>query len=345
MISNVEYDLSRPLATALRAKAPFVGVPIPGHAPLVFDRLKLARALNGVKPVDIQVEIIPHSRIRLLCVEGVAGPRVRTRLRMAALDPAWHRTPEGRKAMGKWRDAEQRAQQRMGAKKPARGTTQAVTVYRKLQRELEKMRQEHKLYNPCCPIGRGPNYHNTEEYLSERKGAKRKRTLVGALAKTYSHEESRKLYAEMTRRGWTFTKYSDVRQPDKERYASTYPSYLRNLWRFVLGTGSQYFLGCRSYSQPPEMRDPESMKRVWGPARYFEKIEDMRARQSLRSQIEAIATQFPIVPKLARLEDLQRDLKTVQSGRWYRVGRKPVEIQAEINTLNDVLITYRAVFS
>lgn len=356
MISNSEYDLCGPIASAMKAKAPYVGLPIPGHAPLVFDRMKLTRALKGVKPLDIRVECIEGSKVRLLCVEGIAGPRVRTRLRMAALDPAWHKSHAGREAMGKWRDAEQRAMMRrgqmQGVPKPAKaqkGLSQAVTVYRKLERELGKMGREHELRNPCLKVGTvygGEQRVNQDErYLSLRR-TRKMRTLVGALAKSFRQESTTKMYAEMRRRGWSYTPYSEVRQPMKEKYAANLWDYNRNLWRFVQGTGNQTDLQFRSCAQPDWMRearrrriDPngESDSCGWGADRYAVKIEDMRARQSLRAQIESIAVQFPTVPALARLEDLQRDLKTVQSGRWYRVGRKVEDIQAEIEALKATL--------
>lgn len=86
MISNEEYELSKPLASALKGKAPFVGLPIPGHAPLIFKREFLQRALKGVKPVYIGVETVEGSTARALVIEGVAGSRVRTKYRLFPID-------------------------------------------------------------------------------------------------------------------------------------------------------------------------------------------------------------------------------------------------------------------
>lgn len=71
MVHNPQYDLSRPLASALRAKAPYVGIPIPGHAPLIFNRLFLGRALKGVTPVNVEVRLC-ESGERLLIVDAVS---------------------------------------------------------------------------------------------------------------------------------------------------------------------------------------------------------------------------------------------------------------------------------
>ena len=46
MIINQEYDLTGAIQSAIKAKAPYVGVPMPGHAPLIFKRSLLAGALG-----------------------------------------------------------------------------------------------------------------------------------------------------------------------------------------------------------------------------------------------------------------------------------------------------------
>ena len=75
MVANPEYDLARPLASALKAKAPYVGIPIPGHAPLIFNRLFLVRALKGVRPVHVEVLTHPDVADRWLVVDGLANER------------------------------------------------------------------------------------------------------------------------------------------------------------------------------------------------------------------------------------------------------------------------------
>jgi cation transport regulator ChaB len=67
-----EYDLSRPLGSALKAKAPFVGIPLSGHRPLIFKRAKLQRMLKGVRVTHVEVDVT-NARDRYLIVQGTAG--------------------------------------------------------------------------------------------------------------------------------------------------------------------------------------------------------------------------------------------------------------------------------
>ena len=91
MIANPEYDLAKPLASALKAKAPYVGIPLPGHAPLIFRRDLLVRALKGVRPVHIAVIAHPDVADRWLVVDGVADEspsgniRVRHHMKVRAI--------------------------------------------------------------------------------------------------------------------------------------------------------------------------------------------------------------------------------------------------------------------
>lgn len=80
MVFNPDYDLSRPLASALKAKAPYVGIPIPGHAPLIFNRLLLYRAMKGVRVVNVEVLAgLIDDDGRYLVVDGIAEEKWRER--------------------------------------------------------------------------------------------------------------------------------------------------------------------------------------------------------------------------------------------------------------------------
>jgi hypothetical protein len=71
MIINSDYDLTKPIQSAIKSKAPYVGVPMPGHAPLIFKRSFLAGALQGVKPIYIEVDMVGGGNY-VLTVEGTA---------------------------------------------------------------------------------------------------------------------------------------------------------------------------------------------------------------------------------------------------------------------------------
>jgi hypothetical protein len=133
----------------------------------------------------------------------------------------------------------------------------------------------------------------------------------------------------MRERGWEFTGYSEVRQPMKEKYAESYYSYLKELWRFVRGTGSQSFIEMRKWraqrvseSPVPTADDPCP---VWGPARYQIKLDDMRARQCLQAQIEAVAAEVPAALVQAKVQRLESKMKK----RYWLSDTERIELQTE----------------
>jgi hypothetical protein len=339
MQANQEYDLSKPLATAIKAKAPFVGIPMPGYAPLTLCRAKLAAALRGVKPLDIRVEV--NGDTRWLIVEGIASEgRVRTCMKMISTPAAYWKTWQGKEALAKWKESVKPKAARVPKPK---NLDRAVTVIKRLQKELDNMGPEYTLRNPCLLGTRHDPEYDSEwgESESERRArevadwktyhaTRRMRGMVGALACRKRHAPSRDLYNCMRERGWEFTGYSEVRQPAKEKYAESYYSYLKELWRFVRGTGSQSFIDCRKWraqrvseSPVPTADDPCP---VWGPARYQVKLEDMRARQSLQAQIEAIGAEVPAALVQAKVQRLESKLKK----QYWRTDIS--EMRAELQT-------------
>jgi hypothetical protein len=81
--ANLNYDLLPPLLSALAAKSPLVGIPMPGDTPLILNRAKLQAALRGVEPMYVTVEGAGESRY--LSVQGIASNRVRTKMCMLAI--------------------------------------------------------------------------------------------------------------------------------------------------------------------------------------------------------------------------------------------------------------------
>lgn len=335
MIINQDYDLSKPLATAIRAKAPFVAIPLPGFAPLTFKRDKLAAALHGVKPLDVRVIASNDGAARWLVVEGVASEgRVRTCCKMIATPAAFWKTRQGREELAKWKDASRPtkaiADAAVARKAKPKNFALAVSMLKRLERELADMRNEYTLRNPCLI---GSKYqseyrqHEVEQWQDYRQ-TRRMRTMVGALARRMHNEPSRKLYDAMRGRGWQFVSYSEVRQPDREKYASNYWAYLGNLWRFVRGTGPQAMIGMRRYAAMRASESPVPVEAddvpVWGPVRYGLKLEDMRQRQSVREQIASVVSECPAAAIQVKVERLQRDLKA----KWYR-RREGVQAELE----------------
>jgi hypothetical protein len=115
----------------------------------------------------------------------------------------------------------------------------------------------------------------------------------------------------------------------KEKYAESYYSYLKELWRFVRGTGSQSFIDCRKWRAQRVSESPvptaDVSCPVWGPARYQVKLEDMRARQSLQAQIEAIGVEVPAALIQAKVQRLESKMKK----HYWLSDAERIELQTE----------------
>ncbi len=248
-----EYDLNRALATALRGKSPFVGIPLPGCPALGFDRARLQAALRGVTSTYVEVltaaeyQAATGQRLgysdfdgdlgrggcrRYLCIEGMAAAgRIRTRVTLLAIHPIYWKTWEGRRALDTWIEQARKARVRSQSQIP----------------------------------------------FADRKQAARAKRGAATI---------KRLYDKLTAASYDFTKMSGLTGKARERYgALTFHDYLKHLHRFVGDTG--VYLETDLHHRLYE-RDPFGDKQAWGPERYQEKLADMRARQALRTQIASV---------------------------------------------------------
>jgi len=239
MVSNSEYDLSRPLAIALKGRSPFAGIPIPGHSALIFYRAKLKNALNGVKPVSIQLTTEPDGA-RFLTVEGVAGPHCRTFMRMRSLRREVFFNPysEESKALSKWRPTPAK----IAADKQARRQSKYDKALAKLEKQLAKLGDRPHIQNPCLASS-STNYLR-DDFLRwhKQKDLRRKVSALASLArrgKMTAHEFYKAL-APLT----TVKRYSDFTAKQRERIIGKVPFGLdgfmiyvhpKNLWKFLPG--------------------------------------------------------------------------------------------------------------
>lgn len=288
---NTEYDVSQALASAIKGTAPFCGVPVPGHAPLVLDRKRLAGALRGVTPVN--VEVVWDGQSRSLLVEGRDG-RVRTKLRMRCR--SW-REWEVRREMDRWTRAEQRKQVRaisvpagLDRKAAAELNKQNALLY-KLERELLKLGSPHTLYNPAVPRLR-PVDRSTYNYYGPVwqaiRGGKRRRTIVGGIAAQARRESwtNLRLYKELDAHGIEFEKLSSMTlKQRKGRGAASFHDYLKNLHRFCKGCGGHYNKSSWSMVRGEYASQDHQ---TWGSARYMAKLADLQTRRSLEAQIASV---------------------------------------------------------
>ena len=287
MVANPDYDLARPLASALKAKAPYVGIPIPGHAPLIFNRDKLQRALRGVKPVYIDVTVHENGE-RSLVVEGVASPHCRTSMRLRSLhrsvfNPNRYSAPY--MAMEKWN--------------PLKAKAPRVTKYdkaiAKLERQLAKLGNRPEIANPCVTSS-APRDGESFLRWRQQKGLRRK---IGRLAvqvcagKMTAHE----FYAGLGKLT-KVKRYSDFTEKWRERILGKaehgrngFSDFAnpKNLWKFLPELEHSWMHSRpRLYWGTWQEWQQEQLKECWGAQRYAPILEWSRKRQELHSQIAAV---------------------------------------------------------
>lgn len=296
MQTNPDYDLSKPIQTAIKASAPYVGIPLPGHAALMFKRERLSRALKGVRPVNIEV-IVEDNGERYLLIEGYAG-RVRTRMRFRSLSHRWFRTYEGRKALDAWHNAEFRKRKTTAVipsgadRKTAAQIKKAVTTLKRLQKELDGMGCPNTLRNPAVPYIHRYKADDVYErgYLEQHRlnwigmrETKRLRTIIGGIAAQARRDAwtTTRLYKELAAHGIRYTKLSDMTASQRERRgAATIFDYVRNLYKFCEGGDRVYY----RYDWERNKGDGQE----WGPDRYWRKLADIQERRALQSQIDSV---------------------------------------------------------
>lgn len=294
-----DLDLSRLVQSAIRAKAPFVGIPMPGHAALTFNRSKLSAALRGVTPVNI--EVISEGASRYLLIEGTAGPNVRTRMKMLSKEPRFWRSYEGKKILDAWHKDEERKRKKVvtipahSDRKAAARIKKAAVTLRRLEKELTGMGYPVTLRNPAVPVIREYAEASHDEYARQRwaesRKSKRMRTVIGGIAAQARRENwtNVKLYKELSAHGYDFEKLTDMTPRERDyRGASTFWEYIRNLYRFVRGANN---LGPQRYPYRGHQRtanDWQGDGQQWGGGRYLAKLADMQQRRALLEHIENV---------------------------------------------------------
>jgi len=293
MVANPDYDIARPLASALKATAPYVGIPIPGHAPLIFKRSKLQNALRGVKPIYIDVAIDPAGE-RFLTVEGVASARCRTFMRMLSLHrEAFHnRYSEPYKEMQKWNPA----------KAAAPRTSKYDKALAKLEKQLAKLGDRPQIKNPCLSQSAvDASNHAQFSRWHEQKDLRRK---IGALASlAYSGKITAREFYKALAPLTTVKRYSEFTEKQRENIIGKVPFrhdgfmiyvHPKNIWKFLpdlsrswMGTRPRLYWGSWQEWQAEQTKE-------WGAARYEVVLEWSRARREILSQIQGIRDMQPI---------------------------------------------------
>ena len=291
MVANPDYDIARPLASALKATAPYVGIPIPGHAPLIFKRSKLQNALRGVKPIYIDVAIDPAGE-RFLTVEGVASARCRTFMRMRSIHRETFYNPfsEPYNEMQKWNPLKKAAAPRTSKYDKALG---------KLEKQLAKLGDRPQIENPCLSHSTvDASNHAQFSRWHEQKDLRRK---IGALASlAYSGKITAREFYKALASLTTVKRLSDFTPKQCERIIgkteyNRFTDYVnpKNIWKFLPDlsrswTGSRPRLYWGSWQE----WQAEQTK-TWGIARYQVVLDWSHQRREILSQMQGIRDMQP----------------------------------------------------
>lgn len=305
MIINPDYDLTKPIQSAIRSKAPYVGVPMPGHAPLIFKRSLLAGALKGVKPIYIEVTL-HDTGMRSLPIEGTDGPRVRTRCTLYSIHRKafanWN--SEVRKAMDKWKPS--MAPAKVKAPKQTKHDKAILT----LQKRLAKLGDRPHLYNPATATGRPSSDRESCQKWYQQKSLRGQVGALGKLTRT-GNLDSRQFYAAMDALPGIgkVTRYSELDTRQKEsiqgdiRYRLGRNGFFdyanpKVLWKFM--PTLKVWSGSKPYAlRPMDDKDHDDCPR-WGAGRYEPVLAWQREREEILSAIESIREMqnkvIPIAP-------------------------------------------------
>ena len=273
---NLEYDLARPLQSALKAKAPYVGIPIPGHAPLIFNRLFLVRVLQGVKPVNIEV-LTNDSGDRWLKVDGVINARCRTSFKTPSIPRARVlRYGTERDEMDKWRPTITAT--------PKPRTTKWEKAIVQLEKKLAKLGERPKIFNPAIATGRVAKDYTRENRLKWRAQTKL-RGRIGALAAKVRAGKltARELYVELAK-FTTVKRYSDLTAYQRKN-VKTFHDFVdpKRLWKFLPDVMKECGdVRMRLYWHREDEPD------YWGAKRYYPALNWSNERRELLSQIQAV---------------------------------------------------------
>lgn len=293
MVINQEYDLTKSIQTAIKAKAPYVGVSMPGHAPLIFKRALLAGALKGVKPAYIEVEAHPNG-VRTLTIEGTAGPRTRTRCRIISIDRKvfYNWQSEARKAMDKWKPT-------MAPKvKSAPKSTKFDKAIIVLEKRLAKLGECPHLVNPTTVTGYASSDRESCQKWYAQKSLRGQVGSLGKKART-GKLDSREFYAAMDALPGIgkATRYSELDTRQKESlHNQGFFGYAnpKVLWRFMPSVKT--WCGGKPYGLQA-LDDGHYNAPRWGAERYEPVLEWKRQRKELLLAIESIkGMQVAVMP-------------------------------------------------
>lgn len=253
-------DLKRYLSTALKAKAKYVGIPIEGRAPFIFDRKKLVLGLKGVTITHV----VADTQSRWLHIHGTAGPNVTHRSSRPSLDRC------------------------LVLREIQKGKRQVPAIkLTPIDKEIEKTCRELRKLSPASSLMRLPRERQPEparDYerqceLAWHKDKQRRKAvswLAGlALKGRVTHKE---LYAVLKAKDYRFSRFSELRAPHHKLFMD---EYLKGLYKHTGLASNPHNTWERKYKAIKP--DPQTAKE-----RHAWRIAEYRRRVELESRLASL---------------------------------------------------------
>lgn len=256
--------------SAIRAKAPIVGIPIEGQRPFALRRDVLTGSLKGMRIIEAAIQMPLESTGRCLLQVfavtpgGVKGTR--TYYPLTAYDA-------GRLAK-EWAAAQRKARSKPAAPKGARA--RHIAKLRKQlcapKRPTFALLEDGQQAEPVPVITAGQHWRRWKQQAKQRRDVQRiaRRVLAGTLTLA-------KAYGEVEALGLEVRRYSSLNTREKREYPDLTTAFLPKLWQF-----------CGLVSKPWGFEPMDHHEADYGPRHYERWLSEVRKRNQLLSEIAAI---------------------------------------------------------
>jgi hypothetical protein len=280
--AQVQVNLIGCIQSAIKAKCPIVGIPIPGQRPFTVRRDKLVGALRGMQIIDAAIQLpLDHGHAQMV-VYGVA-PRVRGTYKFYLANG--HQASE---LMRDWTRAQRKARAHPKPLEPQGKHAKAIA---RLEKQLAKMgtpRPPHCALLYECKYSDQASKHWRDsgvQWAKWKREARLRNQLWHLANKTKPQMTTTQLYKAARNLKVGVRTWSDVPERERERkHITTLFDYLKRFHEFCGLTEKP------SCFEPQEwyVKSADGDYADFGPDHYASWLDEVRARKELESQIAGI---------------------------------------------------------
>jgi hypothetical protein len=292
---RVKFNVAHCVQTALKAKSPIVGIPLPGEPPFCLRRQFLADSLRGLKVIDAAIQLPLDSKGTKVLVVYAAGPRVqavRKYLPMQSWSPDHIRIP-----LSNWAEAHKK---KMSSPKLSVYNKQLVRLQKKLTKLGAPRAPQHPLLykdhwrksvqeydererkawislvedgcdvQPPLTLGQTWAQFKREAPMRQWIQNQARECSKGKISTT-------QLYARLRDRGLKVRKWSELSTYERDKCGGELFKYLGRLWQFCNCSGKPTYW----FDQPDHYYKP-------GSGHYQSWLEHLHEYKELQSMIAGV---------------------------------------------------------